>query len=206
MFGASIEFGRQQEVQAGSCHNLTRILAPPRASKKANIHGITHKHTSTSKIISNIKVMKSQFLQNNWNNGGAFVHCGLSEHSYILKQADVHPPHPAAGHQHIDVAAMGLKTQPALTKWRLPSLRLADSPGLSGGGVGAAAASVTAVAQTLRGFEKQFSVVPFTSCGCSLLGFTLFLKTAWLRCCCVSECAVKLSLWTSEQQMMWWKS
>lgn len=37
---------------------LTKILPPhTHTSKKANIHGISHKHTSTNKIIPNIKVI-----------------------------------------------------------------------------------------------------------------------------------------------------
>lgn len=122
-----------------------------------------------------------------------------------MKLADVYPPHPPAGLQHINVAAMGLKTQPALTKWRLPSLRLIGSLVLSGGGggVGAAATSLTDSLRRCEALKQQRCAVPFTSCGRSLVGFLSTRKRLDLDAVgnVVRECcAVKLWLWISEHR------
>lgn len=67
-----------------------------------------------------------------------------------------------------------------LTKRHRPLLRLIDSLVLLGGGVKGAAVSVSAAAQTLRGFEKQLLVGPLPSFSCWLVGMTLNLKASWL--------------------------
>lgn len=141
---------------------------PTPLQKKANLQGIshTHTHTATNKIISNFKVM---------------ISCRIIRETVVLFNQNIS--------KMWSRLMFSLPTlQPGfsasnLTKPHPPLLRFIDSLVLSGGGVKGAAASASAVAQTLRSFEKQLLVGPLPSLGCWLVGLTLNLRASWLLCC-----------------------